>query len=118
MIKPLVSARGPKLEPVVRVTRYTVSCLPEAEIDRSSWDLIVEERGPDSWAVLSGSYCLGRRGKLVYEPSPSRRSDAFKKAYRFPLEEALKIARTYAPTIVRNGMKPADVLALRAARGD
>ena len=101
-------------EPVVRVSRYTVSCL-EDERDRGSWDLSVEERGEGRWAVLHLSYCLGADGRFVYEPSPSNRTDEFLASHRFGLDEALALAKRAAPDVVVNGMRPADVIAFRKA---
>ena len=100
-------------EPVVRISRYKVSCLPDDERDGGSWDLSVEERGEGRWAVLHLSYCLGRDGEFVYEPSPSNRTDEFLAGHRFGLDEALALAKRAAPDVVVNGMKPADVVAFR-----
>jgi hypothetical protein len=97
-------------EPVVRVSRYTVSCLPESETQRGSWDINVEERGEGRWAVLHIGQCLGSDGRFVYEPSPSNRTDEFLAAHRFGLDEALALAKRAAPDVVVNGMKPADVV--------
>jgi hypothetical protein len=104
------------LEPAVRVSRYTVSCLPESEVDRGSWDIDVEERGGGRWAVLKRvGQCLGSDGRFVYEPSPSNRTDEFLAAHRFGLDEALALARRAAPEVVVNGMRPVDVIAFRKA---
>jgi hypothetical protein len=89
--------------PSVRATCYTVSCFPASPEADSSCDLLVEERSPGRWAIRYGSECLKRNGKLVYEPLPSARSAAFLAATRFDLDEALAIARKYAPKIAANG---------------
>jgi hypothetical protein len=102
-------------DPVVRVSRYTVSCLPEDEIERGSWDLAVEERGEGRWAVLHLGLCLGSDGRFVYEPSPSNRTDEFLADHRFGLDEALALAKRAAPDVVVNGMRPADAVAFRKA---
>lgn len=94
----------------VRITRYTVSCFPESHPDSSSWDITVEERAPGRWSVGVRSWVIGRRGRYVYEPNPSSRTDAFKRAYRFDLDTALKIAVREAPKVVVNGMTPKQVL--------
>lgn len=98
-------------EITVRPTEYTVSCFPEGHEDASSWDVKVEYRGPGSWAVTRFHRCYGRRGQEVFEPSPSSRTDSFKKAYRFDLDTAMAIAKRVAPKVVVNGMTPAQVLA-------
>ena len=106
------------VKPVVRVTKYTVSCFPEGDSEASSWDVTVEERGPGRWAVCRwGNRVYGRRGQERFEPSPSNRSEAFKRAYRFDLDEALDIAKRIAPKIVVSGMTPADELRLRQQQG-
>lgn len=82
----------------VEVTRYDVSCLPRDHPERHNFMLTVEWRGPDSWAVVNRGYCYGRRsGQKSYESNPSSRTDRFKKAYRFTLDEALRIAQREAP---------------------
>jgi hypothetical protein len=94
----------------VRITRYVVSCLPEGVSNKEDWDLCVEETIPDRWAIRHNHFCLKRNGQLVYEPTNSERSDDFLAATRFSLEEALVIAKKYAPTIVGPGGKtPADL---------
>jgi len=101
--------------PVARPTQYTVTCLPEDELDASSWSVTVEWRGRGLWAVKHYSSCLSRSGEWDYEMRPSEREDEWLAEHRFPLAEALELAKRAAPEIVVNGFTPADLLAWRAA---
>ncbi len=83
-------------EPQVSVTRYEVSCLPADHADRFSFALRVENRGADVWAVMRRGSCYGTGG-WDYEPSPSSRTDDWLATHRFPLDEALAIAKREAP---------------------
>lgn len=96
-------------------TTYTVTCLPGETPDRSSWNITVEYRGRGLWAVTRWKNCLGRDGEWDYEHIPSEREDEWLAEHRFPLEEALELAKAAAPHVVVNGMTPADVLAWHAA---
>lgn len=95
----------------VRPTAYAVSCLPPDHPDAYLFTLRVEWRGEHGWCVTDGAYCLRRDGHKSYESNPSSRTARFKKAYRFPLEEALEIAKKYAPKITVNGHTVESVLA-------
>lgn len=92
------------VEPVA----YEVTAAPISLPERDMWTIRVERRGPDSWAVMHRSWCWNRRTKAWdYEPNPSSRTDAFKRTHRFPLEQALNIARTQAPHVTTMGMTAA-----------
>lgn len=101
----------------VRPTRYEVTAWPGPVdgVNRSHYMLYVEWRGADRWCVTDGSYCYRRDGHATYEPNPSGRTDRFKAAYRFPLEEALEIAKRVAPKLRvgagpnRKGMSAAEM---------
>lgn len=101
--------------PIARPTTYTVTCLPEDELEASSWALTVEWRGRGLWAVKHGSFCLSRTFEWDYEMRPSAREDEWLRAHRFTLEEALDYAKRAAPQVIVNGFTPADLLAWRAA---
>lgn len=64
-------------------------------IDQDS-DLRVERRGAEAWAVCDGASVVNRDGGREHEPMPSSRDEAFIARTRFPLAEALKIARARA----------------------
>jgi hypothetical protein len=104
-------------EPTARPTRYEVGLLPEDDINAHVFALAVEYRGHGLWAVLRFSQCLGTDGEWSYESNPSSRTDNWLARHRFPLEEALALAKEHAPNVTVNGMTVADVLARKAARG-
>ena len=56
----------------------------------------MERRGPDAWAVREGASVVNRDGGREPEPMPSSRDESFIARTRFPLAEALKIARARA----------------------
>lgn len=91
-------------------TKYTVSALPE-DIGEYAWDLTVEYRGNDTWAVSRHSQCLGSDGTWDWEPQPSSREDDWLATHRFGLQEALELARKEAPNVWVNDLQPADILA-------
>ena len=64
-------------------------------IDQDS-DLRVERRGANAWAVREGASVVNRDGGREHEPMPSSRDEAFIARTRFPLAEALRIARARA----------------------
>jgi hypothetical protein len=97
----------------IRISRYTVSCLPENEPEAGSWDLIVEERGHGRWVVMNHGQCLKRNGGWMSERSGSHRDAILLRATRFDLQTALAIAEKYAPTVVINGFTPADLIEWR-----
>jgi hypothetical protein len=86
-------------ELLAHATEFTFPVVPQdhylqAFIDIDMYTIVLSFRGPDSWAVLrrGSSYCWNRRTKgWDYEPSPSSRTDAFKRTHRFTLAEALAI---------------------------
>ena len=100
----------------VKATRYTVSVMPDDEIAGSSFDVAVEYRGFDRWAVTRGSSCLSRSGEWEYEVQPSSRDDEWLDEHRFTKDEALAAAKDAAPLVVINGIR-ADEWAARKAAG-
>ena len=108
------------LEPVARATRYTVNCLPEtADGDEHVFEITVEYRGRDRWAVTRHGSCLGTDGRWDYEMRPSEREDDWLATHRFDLDTALQLAKEAAPKVTVNGYTVADALAMaerRAAR--
>lgn len=94
--------------PIAKPTTYTVTCLPDTIPDASSWDITIELRGDDSWAVKHWSDCLGRDGAWDHEPRPLAN-------HRFPFSEALDLAKAAAPHVIVNGFTPADLLEWHAA---
>lgn len=98
-------------EPAVNVTAttYTVSVLPDDNIDHDTYAITVEARGNGLWAVLRHRWCLGSDGEWEFEPIPSERTDEWLASHRFPLDEAVELARRAAPKVRVNGMTAAQV---------
>ena len=90
-------------EPYVRPTQYAVSVLPEDDINSHVYEITVEYRGRDRWAVLRGRQCLGTDGAWSWESIPSEREDEWLDAHRFDLDTALRLAKEAAPHVVVNG---------------
>ena len=102
----------PKYAVREQATKYVVSMVPEGLGDEwSLWDIEVEWRGPgDLWAVTRFSQCLMSDGTWDWEPSPSNREDEWKKHARYPLNQALELARQWAPKVVVNGTSPLEYI--------
>lgn len=99
--------------PTAHATTYTVSSLPLDHPDVRPFAVTVERTGPgDRWAVFGRVLmCLDATGEWDWEPSPSERDDEWETTHRFPLDEALTLARAAALTLKVNGNTVADVLA-------
>lgn len=55
-------------------------------------DIYIEERPPSGWCIVSLGEVLNSKLEWEYEPSPSNRSDGFKKRTRYrTVVEALKV---------------------------
>jgi hypothetical protein len=97
--------------PEVHVTKYLVSCLPLDSGNAAIWGVDVEYAGRGRWAVRQrGHSCYDIDGNTSWEPIPSEREDEWLDRHRFDLDTALELARKVAPTIVVNGLTPAQVL--------
>lgn len=94
----------------VHITKYLVSCLPLDDINTLTWSVNVEYAGNGRWAVRRMKRCYDIDGVQDWEPIPSEREDEWLDRYRFDLDTALDVARRVAPTIVVNGLTPAQVL--------
>jgi len=104
----------PGTTPYQYITRYTVNCLPEDDIEASHWAITVEYRGRNLWAVLHGPYCLSKSGDWDYEMRPSEREDDWLAEHRFSLVHARQLAQEQAPVITVNGLTAAGLLEWRA----
>lgn len=103
-------------EPYAHVTEYTVSALPEDNINHGHMSITVAYRGRGLWAVSRHRMCLGRDGEWDWESIPSERTDEWLADHRFTRREALKLARQEAPNLTVNGHTVADVLAAAAVK--
>lgn len=92
-------------------TRYTVSLLPETDINSHVFEITVEYRGHGLWAVLRHGRCLDHDGQWDYELRSSEREDEWIAAHRFDLDTALTLAKEAAPLVMVNGLTAADILA-------
>lgn len=100
------------LEPRVQATRYTVNCMPEdAAPDAHVFEITVEYRGADRWAVTRHEMCLGADGTWDFGVKPYDRGDDWLNAHRFDLNTALELAKQAAPNVTVNGLTPATALA-------
>jgi hypothetical protein len=103
-------------EPVVRATQYAVNCLPEDGIDSHVFEITVEYRGNDRWAVKRHSQCLDINGVWDWEMRPSEREDDWLDTHRFDLDTALRLAKEQAPLVTVNGHTVTDALRLAQQR--
>lgn len=104
---------------VVEPTEYRVvdAAIAHDEANASMWTITVAWRGRDSWAVMVRGMCWNRRTETWdYEPLPSSRTAAFKRTHRFPLDQALAIAREQAPLVTVMGKTAAEAAAEEPSR--
>ncbi|WP_372412511.1 hypothetical protein [Streptomyces luteireticuli] len=104
--------------PLVRVTQYTVTSLPEDLPEAFAFDITVEYRGCGRWAVKWSGMCLGTDGEWEREPRPSEREEDWLAAHRFDEQTALRLARQAVPHLMVNGCTAADLVRLHAQRQD
>lgn len=88
-----------KLPVRVEPTRYEITNYPEGGVNARHFTLWVERRDVDLWCVTNGVECYRKDGHTSYESNPSSRTDRFKKAYRFSLDDALELAQRLVPKI-------------------
>ncbi|MDX3637798.1 hypothetical protein PV728_48020 [Streptomyces europaeiscabiei] len=103
-------------EPIVQPTAYSVNCLPEDGIDSHVFEITVEYRGKDRWAVKRHSQCLSSEGVWEWEMRPSEREDDWLDTHRFDLDTALKLAKEQAPLVTVNGFTVTDALRMAEQR--
>lgn len=111
----------PNPDVTVMATEYTVNAIPDGvdEADRSLFEIKVEWRGRDRWAVTRpGRRCLGTDGEWDWESLPSERTDDWLATHRFDLDTALRLAREAAPRVTVNGWTVAQVIADEQQRGE
>lgn len=85
----------------VRPTEYEVTAWPGPidGVNRSHYVLHVEWRGGENWCVKDMFRCYQANGDSEHEPNPSSREDDFIARTRFPLTEAIELAKRIAPTM-------------------
>lgn len=101
--------------PVVTIEKIVVSCVP----GNFNFSLFVEFRnrraGIDWYSVTNGwplhthgARTIDRNGKWADEHKPTSHSPSWRKARQFTLEEAIEIAKKYAPDVTVNGFTVPD----------
>lgn len=99
----------------VSITEYTVTGLPEDDVNRQVWSIQIAWRGPgDVWAIVHLSSCYSTEGGWDWEPSPSNRDDEYKATHRFTLEEAMALAPVAYDSLIVNGLWVRDGRLVRA----
>lgn len=104
-----------KPKPIVQITRYEISLLPEDDINRPLFTINVENRGGDRWAIVRHRQCMNAKGDWSWESIPSEREDEWLAEHRFNRMTALELAQWAAPQIVVNGLTALDVYQRRQA---
>lgn len=95
----------------VKVSAYTVSRIPDDNVNHTVWSITVEAAGHGRWAVRRIGACLNKSGEWEYEPLPSARTEKWLKTVRWDnADDAIAAALAAEPKLVINGMSPADVL--------
>lgn len=103
-------------EPNLQATAYSVNCLPEDGIDSHVFEITVEYRGKNRWAVKRHSQCLAADGTWDWEMRPSEREDDWLDTHRFDLDTALRLAKEAAPLVTVNGFTVTDALRMAQQR--
>ena len=85
-------------------TEYTVSLLPRDDPNGRNFNITVEYRGDDKWAICWFRQCLSATGEWDWESIPSERTEEWLAAHRFDLDVALRLAKTAAPGVTCNGI--------------
>jgi hypothetical protein len=98
---------------------YTVSCLPDDDMNGDLFAIRVQYRGNGRYAVIrGGDMCLGADGTWDRGVKEYDRGDDWLDAHRFDLDTALKLAKEQAPLVTVNGHTVADALARQKKRAE
>lgn len=98
--------------PKVRVSRFSVSCVPDGHPLAVHFTLLVSERRRDRWAVTRlVSKCLSADGTWDHDLAPSLQPAGWDVLHHFDQATALRLAKEAAATLVVDGRTVADVLA-------
>ncbi|MFD3431132.1 hypothetical protein [Nocardia fluminea] len=92
---------APIPDPVITVTRYSVSCLPPDHCGYRRSIVTIEPRGKNRWTVLCDGWAHDVNGEPSMEPQPSERSAAWLAKHSHDLATATVIAENLARTIAR-----------------
>ena len=106
-------------EATVLATEYSISCIPEDDINATVFQVRVQYRGANRYAVIrGGDMCLGADGTWDFGVKEYDRGDAWLDAHRFDLDTALRLAKEQARLVTVNGRTVSDCLARRQKRDD
>jgi hypothetical protein len=98
--------------PTVTPTVYTVSLLPEDDINFSAYALTVAYRGAGMWTVTHGAgVYLDAAGEWTGDAHHEQLAPAAPRL--FPLTDALRLAGEAAPSVAVNGITAADLVLRR-----
>lgn len=86
------------------VSSFYITALPADVIeycpsDAYHFNVEIVRREQGRWAVMHRGFCYDAELNEEYESIPSSRTNKFKKKYRHPLKDAIRIAFRIAPTI-------------------
>lgn len=82
------------------ITRLTINAIPEKYREETrEWDIIVESRGDNNYAVIWKNKTYSKQGEWEYESLPSSRTKKYIKNSRYPLAKAVKIAEELSRTV-------------------
>ena len=106
-------------EATVQASDYSVSCLPEDDINSIVFQIRVQYRGEGRYAVIrGGDMCLGADGTWDFGVKEYDRGDDWLNAHRFDLETALRLAKEQARLVTVNGHTVSDALSTREKRAE
>lgn len=103
-------------------TTYSVSCLPDDQIDGGTWTIEVRYIGGWSYREprpLDQQWVIEHRGLYLDRDggwwSPPGTAEQWLR-HRFSLEDAMRLAQEHAPKLEVNGLTVADVIERRERR--
>jgi hypothetical protein len=84
----------------VTPTRYEVSVLPVDFEEAYHWTITVEYRGYGLYAIIHSMQVYGKDGTWDSDSRTlAQENEEWRLAHRFPLDEALEIAKKLAPVV-------------------
>lgn len=97
-------------------TQYTVTLVPETDINAPFYEITVDYRGHGQWAIVRHKQCMNGEGEWSWESIPSEREDEWLAEHRFDLDTALRLAKEAAPKVTVNGITAVEALRQAVAR--
>lgn len=90
--------------PLVTTTAYTVSILPEDDINYRYYAITVEWRRGLGWAISCMGFVLGADGEWVVDRAPDDGREEWLESHHFGQATALEMATEAAPHVECNGI--------------